>query len=259
MTAVLEFRGVSKTLRAGTRRVRALHDVSLAVAAGETLAVVGESGGGKTTLGRLALGLFAPDEGEVLLAGKDWFALSPAARRRCLRPQAIFQDPDTSLNPRWRAFEIVTEALRLAPRDGAASRSLPTASSLLEMVGLDPACARSFPHQLSGGQRQRLAIARAIAPRPDLIVADEPLASLDVVTAAHILALLRRLKNDLGTAFLFISHHLAWVSEIADRIAVLQRGELVECAPASRLLSAPQHPYTRQLVAASPLPLTSRI
>lgn len=246
MTAppLLEFRGVSKTFRARGRRVTALRGVSLAVAPGETLAIAGESGGGKTTLGRIALGILAPDEGRILWNGTE------RAPARLARAQGIFQDPGTSLNPRWRAGEIVTEALALA-RDpavrGAAARAR-RAAELLAAVGIDPGRAREYPHQFSGGERQRLAIARAIAPRPPLIVADEPLAALDVLTAAEILALLRRLKQELGLALLMISHDLAWVARIADRIAVMRQGEIVECGPAARVLTQPQHPYTQSLL-----------
>lgn len=258
MPPLLEFREVSKSFRARGGLVHAVRQVSLTVEAGETLAVVGESGSGKTTLGRLALALLAPDSGQVLFQQADWALLpAAAARRQRAGLQVIFQDPDTSLNPRLRAGQIVTEPLFIhgrlhGPLWQRHARQEHAAAGLLEMVGLDPSWRHRFPHECSGGQRQRLAIARAISLRPELIVADEPLASLDVSTAAQIMTLLRHLKVDLGVSYLFISHHLGWVRQIADRVAVAREGQIVECGGAEQILSHPSQVYTRQLLAATP-------
>jgi oligopeptide/dipeptide ABC transporter ATP-binding protein len=230
--------------------VLAVDRVSFQISPGETLGLVGESGSGKTTTARLVLRFEEPDSGRIWLEGEDWLALSGEAlrlRRRAL--QIVFQDPQTSLNPRMTAGDQVAEPLRvqrLAGRAEAADR----VAALLAEVGLGPSVAARFPAELSGGQRQRVAIARALATRPRLVVCDEPVSSLDVSIAAQIVNLLLDLREREGLAYLFISHDLALVRRVADRILVMYRGRVVESGSAARVLSAPLHPYTAALVSA---------
>jgi oligopeptide/dipeptide ABC transporter ATP-binding protein len=260
---LLAVRGLTKRfdLRRGLRRwlqpasghvVQALDGVDLDIARGETLGVIGESGCGKSTLGRTILRLHEPSAGRVLFDGVDVTALDrrglTAMRRRM---QIIFQDPYASLNPRRRVGDIVGRGLEIhggVDRRAAARR----AADLLAQVGLSPDHADRYPHQFSGGQRQRIGIARALAVRPDFIVCDEPVSALDMSIQAQILALLAELKRALGLTYLFISHDLAVVAHVADRIAVMYLGRIVEIAPAARLVAAPAHPYTRALLAAVP-------
>ncbi len=238
----------------GRRRgaVHAVDGVSLSVAPGETLAIVGESGCGKSTLGRLLLGLIPPDEGQVLFATEHLTALSPAALRARRRDmQLIFQDPFASLDPRQTVQDAVAEPLRLhriVPRAQEAER----VAALLARVGLRPEHARRWPHEFSGGQRQRIAIARALASGPRLIVGDEPVSALDVSVQAQVIELLRGLIAEMDLAFVLISHDLGVVRQVADRIAVMYLGRIVEEGPAEQVLHAPRHPYTRALRAAVP-------
>jgi oligopeptide/dipeptide ABC transporter ATP-binding protein len=241
--------------RRGT--VRALDGVDLAVGHGECVALVGESGSGKTTLGRCALRLIEPTAGAVRFDGEDLLALRGAAlRRRRRRFQMVFQDPWGSLDPRQRVGSIVTEPLGLhadspkrLDRAGRAARG----AELLATVGLAPELWDRFPHELSGGQRQRVGIARALAPEPDLLVADEPVSSLDVAVRAQVLDLLARLRQRLGVAMLLIAHDLAAVEQLADRVAVMYLGRIVELGPARELLARPRHPYTVSLLSAVPV------
>ncbi len=238
----------------GRRRgaVQAVDGVSLAVAPGETLAIVGESGCGKSTLGRLLLGLLPPDAGQVRFGADDLARLSPAALRACRRDmQMIFQDPYASLDPRQTVQDAVAEPLRLhriVPRGEEAAR----VAALLARVGLSPEQARRWPHEFSGGQRQRIAIARALASGPRLVLGDEPVSALDVSVQAHVIELLRGLIREMHLAFILISHDLGVVRQIADRVAVMYLGRIVEEGPAEALLHAPRHPYTRALRAAVP-------
>lgn len=226
----------------------AVSDVSLEIASGSVYALVGESGSGKTTLGRMVAGLLTPSSGRVELAGID--PNDPAIGHSVVAGigvQMIFQDPFSSLNPRWRVGDIVTEPL--------AAQGKPTAGRagpLLEKVGLDPDDARRFPHAFSGGQRQRIAIARALSARPRLVICDEPTSALDVSVQAQVLNLMRDLQREYGLAYLFISHDLAVVRHMADRVGVLYLGRLVEEAPADAVFAAPRHPYTRMLLDAAP-------
>ena len=237
--------------RRGT--VRALDGVDLELARGECLAVVGESGSGKTTLGRCALRLIEPDAGRVLLDGEDLLSLPAGAlRARRRRFQMVFQDPWGSLDPRQRVESIVAEPLAIHTdlgRDGRRER----ARELLAMVGLSPELAGRFPHELSGGQRQRVGIARALAPEPELLVADEPVSSLDVSVRGQVLALLAGLRERLGLSLLLISHDLAAVERLADRVAVMYLGRVVETGPARELMARPLHPYTVSLLSAVPV------
>jgi peptide/nickel transport system ATP-binding protein len=219
------------------RYLRAVDEVSFEVQGGETLALVGESGCGKSTVARLIVGLYRPTEGSVEFRGK--------------RMQMIFQDPYASLNPRWRVRDIVAEPLRfmhLVEKQSIRAK----VGQLLTQVGLSADDGDKYPHEFSGGQRQRISIARALAGEPDLLVCDEPTSALDVSVQAQILNLMRDLQERLGLTYLFISHNLAVVSEVADRVGVMYLGRLVEVAPVGELFSRPRHPYTRMLLDAVP-------
>ncbi|MFI9771246.1 ABC transporter ATP-binding protein [Streptomyces sp. NPDC052415] len=237
---------VSKCYRHGPL---ALDAVTLRVPAGKTIGLVGESGSGKSTLARLALGLIAPDAGTVRFDGHDPHALRGRAGRHIrARLQFVPQQPRGSLNPALRAGEAVGFALRVhgIPRTERPER----VAELFRQVGLDPALARRHPHQLSGGQVQRIAIARALATGPELIVCDEPTSALDTTVQAQVLDLLGELQERLGLAYLFISHDLAVVRQLAHRVVVLRQGRVVEENSTADLWNAPRHPYTRALLAA---------
>jgi peptide/nickel transport system ATP-binding protein len=240
--------------------LKAVDGVSFAIARGETLGLVGESGCGKSTVARLIVGLYRPTLGEIRYAGRriDVQGADPAERRNM---QMIFQDPYASLNPRWRVADIVAEPLHARRAGDGASATATDArvASLLEQVGLARADGTKFPHQFSGGQRQRISIARALAGSPAFLVCDEPTSALDVSVQAQVLNLMRRLQRDLGLTFLFISHNLAVVHHIADRVGVMYLGRIVELAPTRQLFLQPQHPYTRMLLDAVPdLELTGK-
>jgi oligopeptide/dipeptide ABC transporter ATP-binding protein len=232
--------------------VHAVDDVTLDIARGETLGLVGESGSGKTTLGRLICRLEKPTSGSVLFDGRDTLSLPPDELRR-LRPrmQMIFQDPFSSLNPHKTVEQMIALPLRIGGmRDRTDIRR--RVAELLEVVGLEPQQARRFPHQFSGGQRQRIGIARALACEPDLIIADEPVASLDVSIQAQILDVLRQLQRRFHLTMVFISHDISVVSHVSQRIAVMYLGRIVEVGPAQAVIHGPLHPYTRALIAAVP-------
>jgi len=213
------------------RMLRAVDAVDLEVNPGETLALVGESGSGKSTVARLIVGLYAPTSGAVAFSGR--------------RMQMIFQDPYASLNPRWRVRDIVAEPMRIL-------KTKKEVGDLLRQVGLAPEDAERYPHEFSGGQRQRISIARALAGEPDLLVCDEPTSALDVSVQAQILNLMIELQRRLGLTYVFISHNLAVVSQVADRVGVMYLGRIVEIAPAAQIFSKPRHPYTRMLLDAVP-------
>jgi oligopeptide/dipeptide ABC transporter ATP-binding protein len=233
--------------------VHAVDDVSFALAEGETLGVVGESGCGKTTLARCIVRLLRPDAGTIRFRGHD---ITTAGRRE-LRPlraqlQMVFQDPQASLNPRKRVGQIIGTALRNRGLRGAAVEE--RTRELLRRVGLDPADVNRFPHEFSGGQRQRIGVARALAMEPSLIVLDEPVSALDVSIQAQVINLLDDLQDDFGLSYVFVAHDLSVVRHVSDRIAVMYLGKLVELSPAEELYARPIHPYTAALLAAIPVP-----
>ncbi len=234
--------------------VRAVDGVSLRIRAGETLALVGESGCGKSTLARALLGLEPSASGSVRFDGAELLGLSPRALRAHRRGmQMVFQDPSASLNPRMTAAAALAEALRLHARL-ARTEVDARVCALMERVGLDPALRHRHPHEFSGGQRQRICIARALAVGPRLIVCDEAVSALDVSIQAQILNLLQDLRDAHGLSYLFISHDLAVVRHVADRVAVMYVGQIVEEGSAAAIFAAPRHPYTRALLDAVPTP-----
>ncbi len=262
MSTVLEVRdlAVHFPLRRGpfgrlAGAVRAVDGVSFDVAAAATLGLVGESGCGKSTTARAILRLVPVTRGSVRLDGRDLLALRGSALRAARRDvQMVFQDPYASLDPRMTVMDAIAEPLRThgLVRGEPAARA--EVSRLMESVGLDPRAMRRFPHELSGGQRQRVGIARAIALRPKLVVADEPVSALDVSIQAQILNLLARLQEEIGVAYLFVAHDLAVVRHVSREIAVMYLGRIVERAPADELFASPRHPYTRALLSAVPVP-----
>jgi oligopeptide transport system ATP-binding protein len=239
----------------GSGTVKAVDGVSFEVRAGETFAIVGESGCGKSTIARLLLRLIEPTAGHLQFEGRDLVQL-PAAELRRLRArlQIVFQDPYGSLNPRMTVGDMLAEPLMLHAVVPPAQRPARVAE-LLSLVGLRPDAADRYPHEFSGGQRQRLAIARALAAEPKVIVCDEPVSALDVSIQAQILNLLADLQRRFGLAYVFISHDLAVVRQIATTIAVMYLGRFVETGPATAVFETPRHPYTRALLAAAPLPM----
>ncbi|MGH7358534.1 MAG: ABC transporter ATP-binding protein [Candidatus Rokuibacteriota bacterium] len=254
---LLETRDLRTHFRRGgwlqpARTLRAVDGVSISLARQETLGLVGESGSGKTTLGRTILRLVEPTAGRVLLGGADITGLSQAALRPMRRRmQIVFQNPYASLNPRRSVGSIVGQPLAVHAVPGDHGRMV---GDLLDRVGLPRDAARRYPHEFSGGQRQRVAIARALALRPDLVVADEITSGLDVTVKLRVLALLRELQAEFRLAYLFISHDLAVVRQVADRVAVMYLGEIVEEGPTEALLERPLHPYTQALRASVPPP-----
>ncbi|HOX30720.1 MAG TPA: ATP-binding cassette domain-containing protein [Spirochaetales bacterium] len=234
--------------RVDEKRVRAVDGVGFRIAKGEVVGLVGESGCGKSTLGRMAVGLVAPTAGKVTFRGTDLSAArTREERRRALKAQMIFQDPYASLNPRLKVRDIIGEApLVHGLVDRAGAEEL--VSGVMARCGLDPAFMDRYPHQFSGGQRQRVGIARALAVDPELVVADEAVASLDVSIQAQILNLFMRLRDELDLGYLFVSHSIGVVKHISDRVMVMYLGRLVEEAPAAELFASPCHPYTKALL-----------
>ena len=233
----------------GPLLLKAVDGVDFHVRAGETLAIVGESGCGKSTIVRSVAGLYKPTRGAIHMDGEDITRGRKRSRAVRRRLSMIFQDPTASLNPRWRAEAIIAEPLRTL---GAATADTPTPGDLLEQVGLSASDGAKYPHEFSGGQRQRISIARALACRPDLVLCDEPTSALDVSVQAQILNLMSNLQRDLGLSYLFISHDLAVVNHVANRIAVMYLGRFCEVASTNTLFETPRHPYTQMLLAAVP-------
>ena len=253
---LVEVEGLRKyfPVKGSKRKVHAVEDVSLRLRHGETLGVVGESGCGKSTLGRLILRLLTPTEGRIRLDGVDVVGLSPRRLRAARRDmQLIFQDVYASLDKRQKIGSIIAEPLTvhgIGSREERRERVI----DLLDRVGLEASAADQYPHEFSGGQRQRIGIARAIALSPRLVVADEPVSALDVSIQSQILNLLVDLRKQLGLSYLFISHDMAVVEHICNRVAVMYLGQIVETAQVEGLFADPKHPYTRALLAAIPRP-----
>ena len=262
MEPLLTVRELRKTYRRGGgvfseesagARFTAVDGVSFSVARGETFAVVGESGCGKTTLARMLLRLIEPDGGEIRFEGRDLLALHGEKLRAERRQmQMVFQDPFASLNPRMRVGEIVSEPLAIHEPGLSRSQRFERAATILKRVGLDEDAMRRYPHEFSGGQRQRIGIARALILQPKLIVADEPVSALDVSVGAQVLLLLQELQREFALTYVFISHSLPVVAQVATQIAVMRAGKFVEMGPADEVLQQPKNGYTRELLAAVP-------
>ena len=258
MSAFAEVRDLHKTFRrrdglfGPAAETRALGGVSFEIAAGEILGLVGESGSGKSTIARILLGLTDADEGGFTLGGRVIFGEGATTSKPASRGiQMVFQDPYSSLDPRMTIREIVGEGLQIA---GALARKMidQKVRDHLALVGLDASAMQKFPHQFSGGQRQRICIARALVLEPKMLIADEPVSALDVSVQMQVLNLLLDLRERLGLTILFISHDMAVVDYLCDRMVVLYRGEIVETGATAQVLDAPQHPYTQKLIAARP-------
>jgi peptide/nickel transport system ATP-binding protein len=244
--------------REGRRTLRAVDGVSFDIPKGTTLSLVGESGCGKSTVARLMVGLYRTTYGTVLFDGRDLSEARADSSQRS-RMQMIFQDPYASLNPRWRVADIIAEPIRAFGllKDKAAIET--RVGELLTQVGLSPLDGQKYPHEFSGGQRQRISIARALSSNPEFLVCDEPTSALDVSVQAQILNLMKELQRRLGLTYLFISHNLAVVRQVSDRIGVMYLGRIVELSPAETLFGRPRHPYTRALMEAIPdLEMTGR-
>ncbi|MGY0490858.1 ABC transporter ATP-binding protein [Streptomyces sp. WG-D5] len=254
-TPVLELVDLERHFAGSGGTVRAADGVTLTVGRGEVVGLVGESGSGKSTVGRCAVRLDEPTAGTVRINGTDVTTLS----RRALRPlrkdfHLVFQDPSSSLDPRMTVGEIIAEPLKLHRITRTKEEARARVAELLAQVGLRPEHADRHPHELSGGQRQRISIARALCVDPDLLIADEPTSALDVSVQASVLNLLADLQRDRGFGCLFITHDLAAVEYLADRIAVMYLGQIVEQAPTAELFANPKHPYTQALLSAAPVP-----
>ncbi|HEV3475839.1 MAG TPA: oligopeptide/dipeptide ABC transporter ATP-binding protein [Rubrobacteraceae bacterium] len=253
--ALLEIKDLKKHFRVGRETLKAVDGISLEIKRGETVGLVGESGCGKTTAGRVLVRLYEPSGGEVIFGGKDVHGTEGEEGRALNRKmQMIFQDPQASLNPRMIVSDIIAEGLDIHNLVGSRNERLDRVHELLDVVGLSKEHANRYPHEFSGGQRQRIGVARALAVDPEFIVADEPVSALDVSIQAQVINLMRRLQEERGLTYLFISHDLSVVKYISDRVGVMYLGQLVELANSDELYENPLHPYTRSLLSAVPVP-----
>jgi peptide/nickel transport system ATP-binding protein len=248
-SCLLEVKNLKKTYRQRGHIIKSVDDVSICVDQKKTLGLVGESGSGKSTLAKLILRLEKPDEGEIFFQGVDLLKLSRHEMMEIRKSlQVIFQDPYGSLNPRMTALEIIMEPLDIFLKNLSFQEKRSQVLNLMELVGLNPSFASRLPHEFSGGQRQRIAIARALSLNPRLIICDEPIAALDVSIQSQIINLLKRLKEELGINYLFISHDLAMVKYLCDDLAVMQMGRIVEQGCSEQIYKNPSHPYTKNLL-----------
>jgi oligopeptide transport system ATP-binding protein len=253
--ALLEIKDLKKHFRVGRDTLKAVDGISLEIERGETVGLVGESGCGKTTAGRVLVRLYEPSGGEVIFEGKYVHeAQGDEGKVLNRKMQMIFQDPQASLNPRMIVSDIIAEGLDIHNLVDGKNERLDRVHELLDVVGLDKEHANRYPHEFSGGQRQRIGVARALAVDPEFIVADEPVSALDVSIQAQVINLMRQLQEERGLTYLFISHDLSVVKYISDRVGVMYLGQLVELADSDELYENPLHPYTRALLSAVPVP-----
>ncbi|RUS48446.1 ABC transporter ATP-binding protein [Cohnella sp. AR92] len=255
-TPIVEVNNLSKFFPVGGgQTLKAVNDLTLAIGAGETLGVVGESGCGKSTAGRTIMRLYEPTGGETLYQGKNIYKMRGSELKKLRQEMAmIFQDPYASLNPRFSILDIIAEPLDIHGLAGSSKERKMKVEKLLEMVGLRSEHANRYPHEFSGGQRQRIGIARSLAAGPKFIVCDEPISALDVSIQAQVVNLLQELQRSMGLTYLFIAHDLSMVKHISDRVAVMYLGKMVELAESSELYANPKHPYTQALLSAIPVP-----
>ena len=253
---ILEVKNLCKYFYDGKKPMKAVDDVSFQVYKGETFGLVGESGCGKTTTGRTVIRLYKPTSGEILFNGKRIDGKLTKAETKAVtsKMQMIFQDPVASLNPRMTVEEIISEGAKINKVFSSKEELKENVYKMLELVGLTKEHATRYPHEFSGGQRQRICIARALITKPDLLIADEPISALDVSIQAQVLNLMNKLRKELGLTILFVAHDLSVVKYFSDRIAVMNRGRIVEMAPSDMLYNNPIHPYTKSLLSAIPIP-----
>lgn len=252
---ILDVQHLKKYFHMGKKQLKAVDDVSFSVSEGEILGIVGESGCGKTTCGRTAIGLYSKTGGQSLYKGKDVHALRGAARKQfCCEVQTIFQDPYASLDPKNKVIDLIAEGMDIHKLCESAAERRERVEHLMEQVGLNPLWVDRYPYEFSGGMRQRIGIARALAVDPKLLLCDEPISALDVSIQAQIVNLLMDLREQNGLTYLLISHDLSMVKHVSDRILVMYLGEVVEESGADELYAQPLHPYTKALISAIPIP-----